>query len=67
MRTELGMSQKETSDALGITKGMISLIETGRTPISEKMYARIEEKLGISRAWLLTGEGEMKKSGSHEA
>ncbi|MBQ8161137.1 MAG: helix-turn-helix domain-containing protein [Clostridia bacterium] len=67
MRTELGMSQKETSDALGITKGMISLIETGRTPISEKMYARIEEKLGISRAWLLTGEGEMKKSGRHEA
>ena len=62
MRTEMGMNQKEMSDALGISKGMISLIETGRTPISERMYTRIEKKLGISRSWLETGEGEMKLS-----
>ena len=60
-RKQLGLkTQAELAAKIGVKKGPISLVEAGIRHPSEAFLYKLEEKTGISRTWLLTGEGEWK-------
>lgn len=60
IRKELGLNQVDFGDKIGITGGAVSLIESGINNPSEIVLRGICRSFGISRAWLETGEGEMR-------
>ena len=59
MRKELGISQIRLAEELGVSKGLVGLIETGARDINEPLIKLICLKYGVSESWLRTGEGEM--------
>lgn len=59
-RKKLGLNQDEFARYLGIKRGGYSDLERGRLDkISESALMLLEISFGISRDWLLHGEGEM--------
>lgn len=54
-----GMSQVDIAAQLGVSKAYVNSLFTGRRPFGKKQAETWAEKFGISKAWLLTGEGEM--------
>lgn len=42
-RKSLGMNQADFAKALGVSQGLISLIESGRTPVSKKVTERLSK------------------------
>lgn len=42
-RSSLGMNQADFAKALGISQGLVSLIESGRTPVSKKVTSKLSE------------------------
>ncbi|MDM8160452.1 helix-turn-helix transcriptional regulator [Labilibaculum sp. K2S] len=56
IREDEKMSQKEFSEALGVSLGYIGGVETGRNPINHTFLASLKEKFNISADWLLFGE-----------
>ena len=59
IRKELGLSQPEFGELIGIKAPQVSLIESGKHDLSEKTKLRIIEKYHVNPVWLDTGEGEM--------
>lgn len=59
IRKELGLSQPEFGELIGIKAPQVSLIESGKHDLSEKTKLRIIEKYHVNPEWLDTGEGEM--------
>ena len=59
IRKELGLSQPEFGELIGIKAPQVSLIESGKHDLSEKTKLRIIEKYHVNPKWLDTGEGEM--------
>lgn len=57
---EIGVTQEQLADWLGVTQGAISLILTGKTQRS-RLLPEIADKLGVELAWL-RGEGEESTS-----
>lgn len=58
-------NDRELAEILGYTKSSFSQIVNGRVPLSDKFVkklCRFDEN--INEVWILTGEGEMFKSGS---
>lgn len=60
LRKTLGYTQNEFAALFGVTHAHISAIETGKNMPSEMLVMFICEKLGASRQWLETGEGDMQ-------
>ena len=58
----LGISQVEIAKTLGVSKAYVNSLFTGRRPFGKKQAEIWEQLFGISRAWLITGEGEMLKA-----
>jgi transcriptional regulator with XRE-family HTH domain len=57
IRIEKGMSQIELANKIGYTsKGAISRIENGQRRLKEETIMLIANALGVSPAYLLTGE-----------
>jgi len=56
VREDEKMSQKEFSEALGVSLGYIGGVETGRNPINHTFLTSLKEKFNISADWLLFGE-----------
>lgn len=56
IREDKKMSQKEFSEALGVSLGYIGGVETGRNPINHTFLTSLKEKYNISADWLLFGE-----------
>lgn len=42
-RKSLGMNQSDFAKALGVSQGLISLIESGRAPVSSKLTAKLTQ------------------------
>lgn len=67
IRTSAGLSMQAFAERLNLSKGAISLWESGERNIPQKMVKVISKEFGINETWLLTGEGEMKAPPSKEA
>lgn len=59
LRKELGLTQQEFADRLHVNNSAISNYEAGSRKLSNAMIASICREFGVSRVWLLSGEGEM--------
>ncbi len=58
-RKSLKLNQKKFAEPLGVSGGQISLIELGKSGISEAILRLLELTYQINTNWLKTGEGEM--------
>jgi len=52
-RMERGLTQKEAADEAGVTQGVWSRWELGHGPAHPKMFLKIRETTGITRAAIL--------------
>lgn len=52
-REHLGLTQSQLGERLDTTGAVISLLECGNRPLSEKWLRRIAPALGISEGWLV--------------
>jgi len=59
VRKELGLTQGVLAQKLGIGKSALSMIETGKTGLSERNKNILVQELNINPEWLETGRGEM--------
>jgi transcriptional regulator with XRE-family HTH domain len=65
VRKELGLTQVYFADAIGIKGGSVSVIEIGKTVLTEQNIKlictpnRLKEGYTVSEKWLRSGEGEM--------
>lgn len=60
-RKDKRLSQQELADLLGVSRGYVGNIESGRNEPSSSFLMLLASKLNISADWILTGEGEMLK------
>lgn len=54
-----GISQVEIAAKLQVSKAYVNSLFTGRRPFGKKQAEIWESTFGISKSWLLTGEGKM--------
>lgn len=54
-----GMTQVDIASRLSVSKAYVNSLFTGRRPFGKKQAEIWESLFGISKSWLLTGEGEM--------
>lgn len=57
----VGLSQVAIAEKLGVTKAYVNALLSGRQRFGKKQAQIWSEKFGLSRSWLLTGEGAMLK------
>lgn len=62
----LGITQVSIAERLGVSKAYVNSLFTGKRPFGKKQAEIWEQKFGISRTWLLTGEGDMLKESAPE-
>ena len=58
-RKKLDLTQLDIAHLIGLTKGQISRIESGKSRLANTVALAIEHKLGIRKDWLYTGKGKM--------
>ena len=56
----LDKTQKEFGEKIGLKPNSVSDIEGGKNNLTEQTANSICREFGISKDWLLTGEGDMK-------
>jgi transcriptional regulator with XRE-family HTH domain len=59
LRKELGLSQIDLSDKLGVNPSAISQMESGRIRPSLDTMMLLSKNYGINLHWLITGRGDM--------
>lgn len=59
LRKELGLNQTEFANRLGLTQSTITLLEHGKTPITDKHIKPICSVFNVNENWFKTGEGQM--------
>lgn len=59
IRKELGLTQGGLADILGCSKNNISMIETGKSTLTERNKRWLVQSLNINPEWLDGGKGEM--------
>lgn len=59
IRNELGITQQEFADGLGIQRGTVANYEIGKNKPIAAIIKMICEKYNINKKWLETGEGDM--------
>lgn len=59
IRKELGLTQEQLAQRLGIGKTALSMIETGKTGLSSRNKNILVQELNVNPDWLDTGKGEM--------
>ena len=60
LRKEFGLSQKDFAERIGVSRDNIASYETGRRVPSDAVSELICREFGVSKDWLLTGDGEMR-------
>lgn len=58
IRRELGLTQTEFAERIGLKQNSISLIESGKRNISDQAVLSICREYGVNEEWLRTGTGE---------
>jgi transcriptional regulator with XRE-family HTH domain len=59
VRKKLGINQGECAKSLGLTQTALSMIEVGKSKLTEKNIKLICATFNVDERWLRTGEGEM--------
>lgn len=59
IRKQLGMTQEQLAQHLGIGKAALSMIETGKARLSNRNRNILVQELNVNPDWLETGTGEM--------
>ena len=59
LRDSLGITQSELASAMHMAQNSISIIESGKRKLSDRLAHSLSVEYGVSERWLLTGEGEM--------
>jgi len=59
VRKALGISQKDFSGGIYLSRSFYAKIEIGTRPPNERVYELICNKYKVSKDWLITGKGEM--------
>lgn len=65
IRRELGLTQQEFAERIGLKQNSIALIESGKRNISDQAVLSICREYGINEEWLRTGLGEKRTSNSN--
>ena len=65
IRRELGLTQQEFAERIGLKQNSIALIESGKRNISDQAVLSICREYGINEDWLRTGWGEKRTSNSN--
>ena len=55
----LHLTLEKFGAGIGVQKGVLSMIENGKSPVTNKMRKGICSSYNVSEQWLLTGEGDM--------
>lgn len=58
IRRELGLTQTEFAERIGLKQNSIALIESGKRNISDQAVLSICREYGVNEEWLRTGHGE---------
>lgn len=68
LRKQLGLTQQEFAERLGIKRNAVTNYEVGRNEPADMVISLICREFNVSERWLRTGEGEpfVKKSRSDE-
>ena len=59
LRKELGMTQQEFADSIGIKRSTMATYEAGRNIPIDAVVSLICREFNVNEKWLRTGEGEM--------
>ena len=59
IRNSLGLTQTEFAKSVHLTPQSISMIESGKRPVTDRLIHNICTEFGVSEEWLRTGEGDM--------
>ncbi len=59
IRKELGLTQQEMADSIGVSKQYFSKIENGLTELSKEKITKLCNCYGISLDWILSDKGGM--------
>lgn len=59
IRRELGLTQTEFAERIGLKQNSIALIESGKRNISDQAVLSICREYGVNEEWLRDGTGEM--------
>ncbi len=67
VRKNAGLTMEKFGESIGVTKALISILESGRQDVSNQSIKAICREFNISEEWLRLGEGEMyTQLGEHE-
>lgn len=61
VRVAKGISMEDFGKQVNVSRPAISMIESGKNNVSERIIADIVREFGVNELWLRTGEGEMFK------
>lgn len=59
IRLNLGLSQEEFGERLGLSRGAITNIELNKTDPKPRFVALLCREFNVNESWLRSGEGEM--------
>jgi len=59
IRKELKIIQAEYAEIIGISRGLLSGLEKGRFPITERNIKAVCKAYNVNEIWLKTGQGDM--------
>lgn len=62
LRKNLGLRQIEFAQKIGVTQAYLSMLEAGKSPLSEQQIKLVCLCFGASETWLRTGLGPMLAS-----
>lgn len=66
LRKELGLSQEEFGNRLGLTRGAITNLEYGKTEAKPLFIDLVCKTYGVRRDWILNGDGKMFEPDTRE-
>lgn len=61
-----GISQVSIAETLGVSKAYVNALLSGRQRFGKKQAQTWSDQFGLSKSWLLTGEGDMLKPKSED-
>lgn len=66
LRKTLKLTQDQFAEELNITRSSLSVIEIGKTAVTERNIKEICNKFNVNQDWIRYGEGEMFREMSFE-
>lgn len=66
IRRELGLTQTEFAERIGMKQNSIALIEGGKRNISDQAVLSICREYGVNEKWLRTGSGDKMLSNAND-